>query len=135
MEKYTITQIAEHLSLKVHTIRYWEKNVSLLSSVERDEYGKRLYNRNDLYMLIRLKYYIEEKQYTLKGAAEALLHELSYNTDNSNAKRKKDILDIMKKLQIQRNKLQEAQDVLKKNVQTENNSGYDGGYDGGCDGV
>jgi DNA-binding transcriptional MerR regulator len=126
MEKYTITQIAELLSLKVHTIRYWEKNVSLLSSVERDEYGKRLYNRNDLYMLTRLKYYIEENQYTLKGATEALLHELSYNTDNSNAKRKKDILDIMNRLQIQRNKLQEAQDVLKKNVPIENSSSYDG---------
>lgn len=120
MEVYSITQIAERLSLKVHTIRYWEKNVPMLSAVERDEYGKRLYNNNDCYMLMRLKYYIEERHFTLKGAAEALLQEMS---DDTNRGRKKDVFDIMQKLEMQRSRLEDAKNIL-KSMPEKNNGEY-----------
>lgn len=108
MSEYTITQVASQLGIKVHTIRYWEKNVPLLS-VHRDEYGKRLYNRQAIYLLIRLRYFIDEKKYTLKGAADMLIKEVSEETHKD---QRKDMLEIMKQLELQRERLTQAQELL-----------------------
>lgn len=108
MGVYTITQVAEKLDLKVHTIRYWEKHISLLS-VKRDDQGKRLYSSHDLFVLIRLRYYIEEKKFTLQGAEEALLQEM---TNANTMKQRIEVFDIMSKLESQKDRLNKARELL-----------------------
>lgn len=121
MNVYTITQVANQLDIKVHTIRYWEKHVPLLS-VQRDQYGKRIYNRRDLYVLLRLKYYIEEKQYTVKGASVALTKEFTDEIHNDNRDK---VMLIIKQIEAQRNKLQEVKDVLMRNKKLVNTNKED----------
>lgn len=114
MSSYSITQVAKQLGIKVHTIRYWEKHVPLLS-VLRDEYGKRLYNRQDVYMLIRMQHYIVHKKFTLKGAADALTKEM---TAGENTEQRLVLLDVMKKFENQKERLQKVKSLVQSKIKS-----------------
>jgi DNA-binding transcriptional MerR regulator len=76
MKTYTIGDVERLLKLKDHVIRYWEKEIPLIQPA-KDMYGRRLYSERDLQIFLRLKYLLYEKRFTLEGAREELLKELS----------------------------------------------------------
>ena len=76
MRTYTITDAEKILCVKPHVIRYWEKEVPLIQP-QKDPAGHKTYSERDLQILLRLKYLLYERRFTLEGAKDELLGELS----------------------------------------------------------
>ena len=79
-----------------------------LLSVQRDPNGKRLYNKQDVYLLLKLKHYVQEKQLTLTGAKEALLRDM---TEQSTYQHQQN-LGVLKKLEDQRTRFSKIKNLL-----------------------
>ena len=76
MASYSIGDAERLLKVKVHVIRYWEKEISLIQPI-KDVYGRRLYSDRDLQILFRLKYLLYDRRFTLEGARDQLYRELA----------------------------------------------------------
>ena len=76
MASYSIGDVERLLRVKVHVIRYWEKEVPLIQPV-KDMYGKRMYREKDLQILFRLKHLLYERRFTLEGARAQLYREMT----------------------------------------------------------
>ena len=76
MKSYTIAEVEEILLVKPHVIRYWEKEVSLIQP-QKDQGGHKIYSERDLHILLRLKFLLYERRYTLEGAKDELIRELA----------------------------------------------------------
>jgi DNA-binding transcriptional MerR regulator len=77
---YGIGEVEKLLGVKAHVIRYWEKEIPLIQS-RRDHGGRRIYAKQDLLMLFRLKHLLYERRFTIQGAREQLFQE--YAGDNA----------------------------------------------------
>ena len=76
MASYTIGDAERLLRVKIHVIRYWEKEVPLIQPV-KDMYGRRMYRDRDLQIFFRLKYLLYERRFTLEGAKAQIYRELT----------------------------------------------------------
>ena len=76
MASYSISDAERLLQVKVHVIRYWEKEIPFIQPV-KDIYGRRDYRERDLQILFRLKYLLYGRRFTLEGARDQLYRELS----------------------------------------------------------
>jgi len=76
MASYSSNDVERLLRVKVHVIRYWEKEVPLIQP-EKNIYGRRMYRDRDLQILFRLKYLLYDRRFTLEGAREQLYRELA----------------------------------------------------------
>ena len=76
MASYSSGDAEKLLQVKVHVIRYWEKEIPLIQPV-KDMYGRRMYRDRDLQILFRLKYLLYERRFTLEGARDQLYRELA----------------------------------------------------------
>jgi DNA-binding transcriptional MerR regulator len=76
MISYGIGDVEALLGLKVHVIRYWEREIPLVQP-RRDQGGRRVYSKGDLRVLLRLKHLLYERRFTIEGAREELFRELS----------------------------------------------------------
>jgi DNA-binding transcriptional MerR regulator len=74
MASYGIGEAEKFLGVKAHVIRYWEKEIPLIRS-RRDRAGRRVYSKQDLLMLFRLKHLLYDRRFTIEGAREQLLRE------------------------------------------------------------
>jgi DNA-binding transcriptional MerR regulator len=68
---YTISEIAAQLGVNASLIRFWEKEVGIVSP-QRNPSGKRRYTGNDLQKLQQFYHLVKVKGYTLQGAKDAL---------------------------------------------------------------
>jgi DNA-binding transcriptional MerR regulator len=76
MAGYSIGEVGSILGLKTHVLRYWEQEIDLLSP-KKDSFGRRVYTRKDLQILLRVRHLIQERKYTVQGAAKKILEELA----------------------------------------------------------
>ena len=76
MTSYSSGDAERLLQVKIHVIRYWEKEVPLIQPV-KDVYGRRMYSGRDLQILSRLKHLLYERRFTLEGARAQLYGELA----------------------------------------------------------
>ncbi len=74
--KYSIGEVSKLLGVPVHVLRYWEKEVPLLAPA-KGRTGRREYGRRDLQLLFRFRYLVQEKRYTVQGAASRVWEELN----------------------------------------------------------
>ena len=74
MGRYTISDVCKALDVKPHIIRYWEKEIDLLSP-SKNQGGRRVYSEADLQLLFRIKYLVYEKKFTVEGAAQQIVAE------------------------------------------------------------
>ncbi|MFQ3547983.1 MAG: MerR family transcriptional regulator [Termitinemataceae bacterium] len=84
MASYQIGDVERLLQLRSHVLRYWEKEIPLLQ-VKKDLGGRRVYSARDIRILLRLKHLVYERHFTLEGAYEQLLKELSDSRQNMRA--------------------------------------------------
>jgi len=84
MKGYHIGEVSQLLEIKPHVLRYWEQEIPLLSP-RKDEAGRRIYTRQELDMLFRIKYLLQEKKFTLAGAREKLWEEFYAEEKNVRA--------------------------------------------------
>lgn len=74
MNSLSISEIEILTGVKAHVLRYWEEHVPLFSP-KKDLSGRRFYTQNDLELIFRLKFLINEKKFTVEGAGKELLNE------------------------------------------------------------
>ncbi len=85
MHHFTIGEVCRALEMKPHIVRYWEQEIGILSP-SKDLGGRRIYTLADLQLLFRIKYLVQERKFTVEGAAQRLLEEV--NGDSADAKAK-----------------------------------------------
>ena len=74
MAAYAIGDMEELTGVRAHVLRYWEEVLPGIAP-KKDIGGRRTYSRSDLDTILRLKYLIQEKKFTIEGAREQLLLE------------------------------------------------------------
>jgi DNA-binding transcriptional MerR regulator len=73
---YSIGDAERLLGVRAHVIRYWEKEISLIQP-RKDLSGRKKYSGRDLRLLLRLKHLLYRRRFTIEGAREQLLREMS----------------------------------------------------------
>lgn len=76
MAEYSIGEVEQLTSLKTHVLRYWEEVIPFIRP-RKDDQGRRFYSDRDVELISRVKYLVQEKKYTLEGAGERLMVELT----------------------------------------------------------
>src|SRR6056297_3502266 len=84
MTGYQIGTVCELLGVKPHVLRYWEQELPIISP-RKDQAGRRVYTRQELDMLLRIKYLLHEKKFTLAGVQEKLWEEFYSEEKNVRA--------------------------------------------------
>jgi DNA-binding transcriptional MerR regulator len=70
-DKYTIGEVSTLLNIREHTIRYWEKEFTVLRP-GKSEKGRREFDLDDIKLLKHIKELLYTKGYTIKGAMQEL---------------------------------------------------------------
>lgn len=107
---YLIGQVCELLGVGPHIVRYWERELPLLSP-QKDEAGRRVYTRQELNLLLRLRYLLYTRKFTLSGAEEELWRELSGENGDIHAhigKIRNELLYLEGRLRSQEKKIDNA---------------------------
>lgn len=76
MAEYSIGEVERLTGLKAHVLRYWEEAIPFVRP-RKDDQGRRFYSARDVELISRIKYLVQEKKYTLEGAGERLVAELT----------------------------------------------------------
>jgi DNA-binding transcriptional MerR regulator len=73
---YSNADLEKLLGVKGHVIRYWEKEFPLIQP-RRDMHGHFIYGQRDVEFVLRLKHLLYDRKFTVEGAREQLLCEVS----------------------------------------------------------
>ncbi|GHU41295.1 MerR family transcriptional regulator [Spirochaetia bacterium] len=84
MKYYQTGELEKLLGVKGHIIRYWEREIPIIQPV-KDGRGKYQYSMRDVQLLLRIKHLLVDRKYTVEGAYEELLGEISGETQNLKA--------------------------------------------------
>ena len=76
---YSISEISEIADLKKYVIRFWETEFSNLQP-KKNKAGNRIYKKEDLELILKIKDLLYNHHYTIKGAKKVL----KKNSTNSN---------------------------------------------------
>ena len=68
---FKIGEVSAMLGVQPHVVRYWETEFPRLSP-KKSGTGRRLYQRKDIEMLLRIKHLLYEKRFTIAGARQTL---------------------------------------------------------------
>lgn len=85
MRRFSIGEVCAALGVKPHIVRYWEQEIGILSPT-KDLSGRRVYTTSDLQMLFRIKYLVQERRFTVQGAAMKIFEESSGATADAKAR-------------------------------------------------
>ncbi|MCQ2595729.1 MAG: MerR family transcriptional regulator [Treponemataceae bacterium] len=94
MASYSIGEVEKLTGIKAHTLRYWEENVAFLSP-KKDGFGRRIYSKKDVELILRLKFLISQQGFSIEKAAEQILAE---KTDNSKLQVQQELSTIKEEL-------------------------------------
>ena len=67
----TISEVADHLEIPPHVLRFWESKFSALKPLKRSG-GRRYYRTEDIQLLRSIKSLLYDEGYTIKGAQNSL---------------------------------------------------------------
>ncbi len=95
MTTYSIGEIENITGIKAHVLRYWEQVIPAFSP-KKDLGGRRVYKQRDLDIILRLKYLIYKKKFTIEGARDQILSEVE--VVNNTADTMKEIHDLRQDL-------------------------------------
>ena len=95
---YSIGQVEEIRGVKAHVLRYWEEIIPGFAP-QKDIGGRRIYSQRELELVMRLKFLIYEKKFTIEGARDQLIAEVDSVNDNADVIRqiselRKDLTDL-----------------------------------------
>jgi len=74
MATYLIGEVEEITGVKAHILRYWEEVIPGFAP-KKDLSGRRVYSQRDIKTIMRLKYLIQERKFTIEGAREEIIAE------------------------------------------------------------
>lgn len=84
MASYSIGEIEKLTGIKAHVLRYWEEVIPSIAP-KKDLGGRRAYSQKNLQQIMRLKYLIQERRFTIEGARSEMIREaqLYFDDDGS----------------------------------------------------
>ncbi|MBR7064650.1 MAG: MerR family transcriptional regulator [Treponema sp.] len=71
---YSIGDIEEITGVKAHVLRYWESVIPGFAP-QKDSGGRRVYSQREVDIIVRLKYLINVKKFTIEGARNQIIEE------------------------------------------------------------
>jgi DNA-binding transcriptional MerR regulator len=73
MEKlyYSIGEVSDIVGHEPHVLRYWEQEFDVLSP-RKNRAGRRIYTKEDVATVERIRYLLKEEKYTIAGARQAI---------------------------------------------------------------
>jgi len=89
-----IGEVSEYTGLKTHTVRYWEKEFEQIKPTRRR--NQRLYDRETVYLILKIKRMLYKENYTIAGARKKL--EEGLPGSDGRQKDSEILLDVCKEL-------------------------------------
>jgi DNA-binding transcriptional MerR regulator len=71
---FRIGEVGDLVGVEPHVLRYWESEFPSVGPKKSDT-GHRMYRRKEVQLLLKIKYLLYEKKYTIEGARQYLLNE------------------------------------------------------------
>ena len=82
---YSIGEVSRLADLKPFVLRYWESEIPMLQPT-KDDAGRRVYRRQDVDMVFRIKRLLYDEGFTIAGGRRFLReHEGNFESDNASA--------------------------------------------------
>ena len=82
--RFAIREVCDFLGVRPHVLRYWEREVPLLSP-KKGISGHREYSWADLEILLRIRHLLHDRGYTLDGVRKRLWAETSAEYQDTKA--------------------------------------------------
>ena len=101
---YSIGEAEELTGIKSHILRYWEEVIPGFAP-KKDLGGRRIDTERDIDLILRLKYLINERKFTIEGARDEILRE-TMNYDS-----KAEVLDSIRQI---RSELSQMYMIIRK---------------------
>ena len=101
---YSIGEAEELTGIKSHILCYWEEVIPGFAP-KKDLGGRRIYTERDIDLILRLKYLINERKFTIEGARDEILRE-TMNYDS-----KAEVLDSIRQI---RSELSQMYMIIRK---------------------
>ncbi|MDR2676858.1 MAG: MerR family transcriptional regulator [Endomicrobium sp.] len=73
-EYFTISEVSQITMIQKYTLRYWESEFKLLRPLRKSS-GQRRYNREEIYLVFKIKDLLYNKRYTIEGAKKYLIRD------------------------------------------------------------
>jgi len=73
---YTIGEVASMVEEEAHVLRYWETEFDGLRP-RKNRAGKRVYTKDDVDVVFRIRHLLRDEKFTIDGARQALKREKS----------------------------------------------------------
>jgi len=93
---YSIAEVSEETQLKPYVLRFWEKEFPMLHP-KKNRAGKRIYQRKDIEVLLRIKHLLYKEGYTIDGARTRLRSEIGGDTEPPDAVKAKHELGVIRR--------------------------------------
>jgi len=84
MASYSIGEGEQLTGIKPYVLRYWEEVIPCFAP-KKDISGRRIYTQREVDIILRLKYLIYEKRYTIDGARTQIIQETATADANATA--------------------------------------------------
>lgn len=68
---YTISEVSALVGEEAHVLRYWESEFPVLKP-RKNRAGKRVYTRDDIDVVYRIRHLLRDEKFTIDGARQAL---------------------------------------------------------------
>lgn len=68
---YTISEVSSLVGEEAHVLRYWESEFPVLKP-RKNRAGKRVYTRDDIDVVYRIRHLLRDEKFTIDGARQAL---------------------------------------------------------------
>lgn len=82
MASYTIGEAEDITGIRANVLRYWEEVIPGFAP-KKGVSGWRIYSQRDIDILLRLKFLVYEKKYTIEGARDRILEETQTVSTNA----------------------------------------------------
>jgi len=94
---FSISEVSSICGLKAHTLRFWETEFGQIKPLT-GKGERRLYRKQDILLLLKIKKLLHEEKLTIKGAKKRLLQKLNQDNFSSNKKIIKDLEEILQEI-------------------------------------
>src|SRR5574344_214799 len=84
MASYSIGEVEQLTGVKPYVLRYWEEVIPCFAP-KKDIGGRRVYTQREVDIILRLKYLVYEKRYTIDGARTQIIQEASASDNHAEA--------------------------------------------------
>lgn len=103
---YSIGEASKELDVEQHVLRFWEKQFKEIQPVKANK--RRLYTKDDIKVIRKIKDLLHNKGYTIKGVQKLLRGSKEESIEFSTQDKQETILDAIKQLRHIQNELERS---------------------------